>query len=213
MNLEEYLNEYFPGPFSDEFLKEHFKSFGVYVSIESNKFLFKYDQIEVDWNNPLSAQCRGAILYYNYGEGWKYLSRPWNKFYNREEGRSGYSTDKDFEKLAGKKVVLKQKMDGSCCVCWNDPEDNLWKISTLGAITTKNVFDFNMTFEDLFYSVLLEKYNKTKQDIETHFVAGNTYIFELCTKYNQIVTEYKEHSITLLDIIKNETGESILNAN
>lgn len=199
MNLEEYLNHFFPGPFDDEFLKEHFKAFGVYVSIESKKFLFKYDQIEVDWNNPISQYCRGAILYYNYGEGWKYISRPWNKFYNREEGRSGYFTDKDFEKLSGKKVVLKQKMDGSLLQCYFDPEINDFRASTLGSILTSNVNDFGFTFSDLFWKL----YGEDK----SRFVEGTTSLFELCTAYNRIVTEYPGDHVCYLGTYSNATGE------
>jgi len=199
MNLEKYLNDNFPGPFADDFLKEHFKSFGVNISIEGNKFLFKYDMIEADWNNPLTHFCRGAILRYEFGIGWEYVCRPWNKFFNRQEGRSNYSTKDDIKKLQNHKVELVQKMDGSCVTIWFDEDLNDFRASTLGSISTTNISDFDMTFSDLFWKLF--------GNDKSRFVKGTTSLFELCTVYNRVVTEYPEDHITYLGTYSNTTGE------
>lgn len=199
MNLQEYLNENFPGPFSEEFLKEHFKSFGVDVSIFQNKFQFKYGQIAADWNNQLTHFCRGSILHYTFGEGWKYIARPWNKFFNRHEGFSKFSTDKDFETFKKLNPKFLQKLDGSCLIVYHDPDINDFRASTLGSIPTSNVSDFPMTFSDLFW--------KTFNNDKSRFIKGTTSIFELCTVYNRIVTEYEKDKVVFLGTYSNESGE------
>ena len=197
MSLEKYLNENFPGPFADAFLKEHFKSFGVNVSIENDLFLFKYDQIEANWNNPITHECRGSILQYTFGIGWQYVSRPWNKFFNRHEGKSGYSTEEDFKKLAGQIVELWDKKDGSAIQLYFY-NDN-WKASTLGSINTTNVSDFEFTFAELFWKIFG---NNSEQ-----LIPGNTYLFELCTCYNRIVTEYENDCVFFLGAYSNYDGK------
>jgi len=197
MSLEKYLNENFPGPFADSFLKEHFKSFGVNVSIENDLFLFKYDQIEANWNNPIVHMCRGAILQYTFGIGWQYISRPWNKFFNRHEGKSGYSTDEDFKKLAEQNVELIQKADGSAVQVYQ--YNGNWKASTLGSIDTMNVSDFDFTFADLFWKIFGED--------TSQLIPGNTYMFELCTVYNRIVTEYENDCVFFLGTYSNVDGK------
>lgn len=101
MNLEQYLNDNFP-TFSFETLSDHFKSFGVDISVSKNLYQFKYDQISANWNNPITHFCRGAILHFGKF-GWEYYARPWNKFFNRQELFSKYlveSLDKSLMVLA-----------------------------------------------------------------------------------------------------------------
>jgi hypothetical protein len=197
--LLKYLNENFPGPFSDDFLKSSFKDFGVDVSIEDNKFLFKYDMISADWNNPLTEYCRGSIFRYSFGEGWEYVARPWKKFFNRHEGRSGYSTEEDFKKLSGNSVELFQKLDRSCCEVWYDVDKSSWRVSTLGSISTASVGDFPFTFAELFW--------KTFGNDSSRFEIGSTYLFELCTVYNRIVTEYEHNHVVFLGAYSNASGD------
>lgn len=197
--LLKYLNENFPGPFSESFLKEHFKALGVDVNISGNKFQFKYDQINANWNNPITHFCRGSIFHYSFGEGWKYLARPWNKFFNRQEGFSNFSKEEDFEKFKKLNPKLLSKLDGSCLFVYFDPDINDFRASTLGSIKTSKVSDFPFTFSDLFW--------KTFKHSKERFVKGTTSIFELCTIYNRVVTEYPEDKVVFLGTYSNDTGE------
>lgn len=195
MNLEKYLNENFSGPFSDEFLKAYFKNLGVDVSISGDNFLFKYDQIAADWNNPLTKYCRGAILKYVYGIGWEYLSRPWQKFFNQHEGHSGYSKDSDISKVPEGSYLL-EKLDGSAVSVYFD---GVWKASTLGSIDTATVGDFPFTFAELFWKLFGTD--------TSMLVPGNTYMFEICSVYNQIVTAYEKDRVIFLGAFSNGSGE------
>lgn len=198
MNLEQYLNDNFL-TFSFEILSDHFKSFGVDVSVSKNLYQFKYDQNSADWNNPITHFCRGAILHFGKF-GWKYYARPWNKFFNRQELFSNYSKKEDFQKIFGGE--FRQKLDGSCLILYFNFEENSWKVSTLGSIDTAEINDFRITFSDLFW----KHFGSNTSDL----IPGNTYLFELCTAYNRIVTKYQEDHLTYLGTLSNESGEAIL---
>lgn len=199
MNLEKYLNENFP-TFSLETLSDHFKTFGVDISVSNNLYQFKYDQIQANWNNPITHFCRGAILRYNEF-GWEYVARPWNKFFNRQELFSNYSLETDFQKIFSGE--FRQKLDGSCLILYFNIDTSSWKVSTLGSIDTAEINDFGITFSDLFW----KHFGTNFEDL----VPGNTYLFELCTAYNRIVTKYPEDHLVYLGTLSNESGEAILN--
>lgn len=192
MNLKEYLNTNFQ-TFTEESIKDHFKNFGVNVQICKDRYQFKYDQIDVKWDNPISHLCRGTILQFN--NGWEYLARPWNKFFNRSESRSNFSEEFDFSKLNS--GYLLEKLDGSCILVYE--YNGEFVASTLGSIETSNIHDFGFSFSDLFW--------RTFKNNTSRFVKGTTSIFELCTVYNRVVTEYPEDCVVFLGTYSNETGE------
>lgn len=198
MKLLSYLNENFPGPFDDSYIKSHFKeTFGVDVKIEDRFFLFKYDQIEANWKEEITSECRGTILSYVYGEGWDICSRPWSKFHNIGDTKCVINED-NFSDAPNKE--LWEKLDGSCIQVWYDMFENEWRVSTLGSITTVNVFDNDFTFSELFDRYLPE-------DIFTQVASpSDTYLFELCTAYNKVVTKYDKPYVFFLGAYGNYTG-------
>jgi len=125
MSLELYLNKHFQ-TFSKESLSDHFKSIGVDVHTSGNLFQFKYDQINANWNEEIVHFCRGAILEFS-NNSWKYIARPWNKFFNRTELASNFSKKSDISLCLNGE--FRQKLDGSCIMLYfyNDS----WKCSTL----------------------------------------------------------------------------------
>lgn len=195
MSLELYLNKHFQ-TFSKESLSDHFKSIGVDVHISGDLYQFKYDQIEAKWNEEITHFCRGAILEFS-NNSWKYIARPWNKFFNRTELLSGFSKNSDINLCLNGE--FRQKLDGSCIILYFYKDS--WKASTLGSIETSEVNDFGFTFSELFWKL----FGKDTSDL----IPGRTYLFELCTVYNRIVTKYKEDHVTYLGCLSNQTGEAL----
>jgi len=68
-------------------------------------------------------------------------------------------------------------------------------VSTLGTITPQNVYDYEFTFEDLFWSTLGVNASDLSDDL---WDKGTTYIFELCCAENRILTKYPQNTIFLL---------------
>jgi len=184
--LREYLNQNYLN--DDSVVADFHSKFGVNVSKFENYFLFKYDQILANWNDPIVKECRGTILQKN--ETWEYVSIPFSKFFNLQEGRC--------EIFSFVELKLVEKIDGSCIQVWFD--GNNWRASTLGSIQTANVFDWQFTFSELFWKIFNNSGLKKEM-----LIPGYTYIFELWSKYNQVVTRYSEEKIVLLAIRNNKT--------
>lgn len=186
----DYLNEKFK-TFEWMELVTHFVSeFGVDVKKFENKYMFKYDTILADYNKPITHECRGVILYYIEGV-WSYHSRPFKKFFNIQEGKCEYF-DSELIARDSEHLRLVEKRDGSCVQVAYDIESNGWRASTLGSIETANVFDYPYTFSDLFWRIFNNAFIFAE--------IGATYIFELWSKENQVVTDYGEDNLTLLAI-------------
>lgn len=193
--IREYLNKNF---LCEDGVENHFyEKFGVNVSKFENFYLFKYDQILANWNEKIVSECRGIIL--QKTDVWNYVSIPFQKFFNLQEGRCEFFDDKKFETNV-KNIKLFEKLDGSCIQLWFDGND--WRASTLGSIQTASVGDFDFSFSDLFWKI----FNNSGFD-KKNLVVGYTYIFELWSKYNQVVTQYEEEMIVLLGVRNLETFE------
>jgi T4 RnlA family RNA ligase len=192
-HLINYLTQNFLLGFDNQTLIDHFlNEFGVNVKIENDLYLFKYDMIQVKWND-ITKECRGHILTVSE-DGWEFVSRPWDKFYNLGEGHCPITNCDDFSPFK-----LVQKADGTAIQMYN--HNGVWRISTLGTITTMNVGESGMTFEDLFYKVFGDKSKMIVLD------PAYTYLFELTTRYNRIVTQYENDQIFLLGCRHKESGK------
>lgn len=163
-------------------------TFGVNVVREGDLYLFKYGQLTAQWSHKVTHECRGVILRRD-NDLWKIVSRPFDKFFNRHEGHCLIFEPSAFEAQAPG-LAFVEKADGTCIQVWFDGE--VWRASTLGTISPKNVMGESFTFDHLFFET---------SGLDTSLlVPGHTYIFELCTDYNQIVTRYKENHCVLLGV-------------
>lgn len=196
MDLKEYLDAYFYRGSTGVFEKlpvdliTHFlEKFGVDVKNEGNLYQFKYNMISAKWSMPLTHECRGVILRHNDNGNWDYVARPYNKFFNFHEPLC-VIRESDFSP----NLQIIEKADGTCIQMWFDDVQEKWRFSTLGTITTMSydqAFRPNDTFADLFI--------RTAKNINyDRFDKQFTYIFELCTHDNRIVTQYAEDSIYLI---------------
>ena len=203
MNLCEYLNQYCADGKNvsmddkDVSLVEHFLiKFGVDIKNEKDLYLFKYNMISAKWTFPIVHECRGIIL--RYDGKWEYVSRPFGKFFNFQEQGLCKITEKDFSE----NLQIVEKADGTLISMWYDNKLNKWRISTTGTITTLSYdqqYKPNDTFENLFL--------KTIQEIDYSLMDKDfTYLFELCTYDNRIVTKYPEDIVYLLAIRNKNTG-------
>ena len=179
-----------PASSTPESIEAHFREkFGVVVRNEGDLYLFKYHQMDANWTEPLTSECRGTIARRSLG-AWELVSRPFDKFFNLNQGRCPVFEQKELEARLPE-CSLVEKADGTCIQLWWDTCQGGWRASTLGTITTGDVPEQDYTFSDLFWMVsgissaaLLKK--------------GTTYIFELCCDENRIVTKYDVNQVVLL---------------
>lgn len=196
MELLKYVDKNFPakGDWSDASFVEHFlEQFGVNIKSEGLYWVFKYGMIEAKWT-PVTRECRGAILYRS--EVWSIMSWPFCKFFNQHEGNSDVMEAKSFDRKI-ENFSFVEKLDGSCIQLWHDTDK--WRVSTLGMITTTKISDFSdETFESLFW--------KTIDCDLGDLTQGYTYIFELCSEQNRIVTRYEKDTVYFLGRRNLHTG-------
>jgi T4 RnlA family RNA ligase len=206
MILLDYLDKTFPssGVWNDADLVTHFMdNFGVGVKIEKDTYLMKYDMICAKWLEPLVRECRGTIL--RKGATWEICSRPWRKFFNCQEGHSGIHTNELFSKwIESMDPYLMQKVDGTAIQVWYDKGHKRWTASTLGTITPSKVGDYAFTFADLFWKVMGDG---AQVFAHAEDYQNFTFMFELCTVYNRILTKYPTDRIFILSVRNNQTGE------
>lgn len=195
-----YLNKYYSE--SPAGIIEHFlEKFGINVKqsrVFPELWLFKYDQMAAKWSFPLTRECRGAIVSFNEGK-WEIVSLPWIKFFNWDEPNCDLVSS-DHENGFIENFYIAEKADGTCIHIYYYKGD--WRVSTLGSIET-GAYGKKMdnTFESLFWSVILATGHTREQFCSILDKHGrNTYLFELCTLKNRVVTKYPESRVYLLGI-------------
>lgn len=193
-HLTDYMNKFYPNGITNvvEFTSHFLDKFGVNVKIEGNLVLYKYDMLTAKWAFPLTHFCRGSILKWD-GYTWSQMSNVWKKFFNVSEGYCPYFDAKEFP--PNNSLSLMTKEDGTAIQVYFDGEK--WRVSTLGTITPCNVGDYSITFDELFKKTLAVDWKEFTESL----TVGNTYMFELCTSENRIVTKYADNRVYALSII------------
>jgi len=186
---------------------------GVYPTLDSTKKFcnLNYDQIEAKNGDPIVEECRGLVI--RKPDGYEFSSdlsdsgefviccRPIRRFYN-------YGTE-FASVLDYSKVYYMEKLDGSFVKVWWDSINNEWAIGTRGAakanikisgMHTKSEF----TFTTLFKSIVKDFTEFTKE-LDKEY----TYLFELCSPWNQVVVMHTKPFISLIAVVNTTTGQEL----
>lgn len=202
---------------------------------DTTLFQFKYQGIFSKWQSDVTCECRGVILRATPSEArvcsaipseargcsaiplpnqhyyWTYCSRPWDKFFNL----NGKHCPVTKAMLKEDHWLLYEKVDGTGIHVWFDTARSQWQASTFGTIRPGPVRgnpDKNMTYGKLFWKVLATKHSKSttlvqaKEAFATHLDTAYTYLFEVATPYNQVVTQYAASRVVLLGVRHTTTG-------
>lgn len=178
--------------------------------------MFKYSQIDSDFNNALVRECRGLILDEDTLEA---VCVPFFKFGNYGEA---YCPEIDW-----KTCYVTEKLDGSLIKVVRIGDELLW--STNGTIDAykaplpEQIGCFAKSFGELAWFAILENYRKDRglslsdcidPDIvagwmRKKFKEGFTYMFELTSPYNKVVVSWHETKLSFIGCRNNMTGEEI----
>lgn len=193
MKLIEFLQE-------NEDWKEKLESapYSLIIREEGNLVLFKYNQIESDFSEPIVQECRGIILERG---SWNVVCHPFHKFFNYGEV---YAADIDWSAAS-----VQSKEDGSLIKVYF--YNNEWKIATNGTIDAFEApLDVGLSKIKNFGELFLEAVKNTIYDesrLFSQLEPEYTHLFELCTPYNRVVVPYKDAKIFYLSSKHNKTGE------
>ena len=120
-------------------------------------------------------------------EDGKLMSFAFPRFFNYHE--------KECDEVDIENADILEKLDGSLISVWNDGSD--WRVTTRGAFPpAEQGVDFNVLFRRLF----------TRFDLLSK---GYTYIFELISKDNRIVTNYEEEFVTFIGMTVLDTMQEV----
>lgn len=162
---------------------------------DKNLVMFKYSQVDSDFNIELVRECRGIIF---DEDTWEPVSVPFFKFGNVGES---YCPEIDWTS-----AHIGQKIDGSLIKIVKINDKLL--ISTNGTIDAKNApvaEQINCpfkTFEDIVLYVFRYK------DVDyMNFEEGFTYMFELVSPWTRVVVPFKETDMYFLGKRDNTTFE------
>lgn len=155
------------------------------ISWDDDFVLFKYSQIDSDFNEEICREARGLIL--DARDNFKVVRYAFKKFFNLDEG---YADPIDWDT-----AVATEKIDGSIMSVWYARGE--WHLSTNGKI---DAFKAELagvgpykTFGELFESVLpLSNFASCKHNF--------CFTFELVSPYNKVVIDYPETKVYILSI-------------
>jgi len=183
MQVQEYLEAHGLDALVDEF--------NIVVTDYPDRVVLNYNQIDSPRFNPICDECRALIL---KKDTWEVLARSFDRFYNVGEGEAW----KDFPVELAR---FDEKLDGSLLSLYNDGEK--WCVSTRKMAFAEGGTNFGLTFRQLFDMAIAD--TNMKEYLKTQ-VKGHTYIFELTSPMNRIVTRYHETQVTLIGIRNNKYG-------
>lgn len=159
-------------------------------------YQFTYDQISSSKikDHPMVRESRGIIL--DRANDWRVISRPFDRFFNWGENVLEDTFD-------WSSFVAQEKIDGSLMILYHYA--GKWNVATKGSPAANGtVGDNRFTFADLFWEILHKEAYSTTGDLDPR----NTYLFELTSKYNRIVTTQlnNDGKLTLIGVRDTQTG-------
>jgi T4 RnlA family RNA ligase len=186
LHIQEYLQTH-----TLDQLKEEFEiNFKVY----DDRVILKYGITTKQKYSQIVAECRGLVLSL---PDYKVLARGFDRFFNLGED---VSNQKHFD---WDNCIVTQKMDGSLAKCYFDGVK--WCVSTNGTAFAEGPTPMGKTYHDLFVEAIGMDLQEAFQYSDPRY----TYIFELTSPENRIVTRYSETKATLLAIRDNVTGDHL----
>lgn len=150
--------------------------------------IIKYNMLLSDFTRPEVIEARGSIFRWDVSDARYYcVARALDKFANWQES---YAVTVDIDWAAG--VDVQEKVDGSLCKLWYDEEE--WHLSTNGTIDSKKAECGGSNFYDTFFRVLGTTMERFTENLDTTVC----YWFELVSKDNPIVVQYKDEAVYYL---------------
>ena len=145
------------------------------VSEKNGFYLYNYNQnVLVPRDDPIIKSCRGLVL----DDNGFLRNLPFFRFFNAHE------TECDTIDFNSAEIL--EKLDGSLISVWHTGTE--WEVTTRGSFyPNEHAHNFKETFCRLF-----DNFDK--------LTPGFTYIFELISKDNRIVTKYDEEFVVLIGV-------------
>lgn len=189
------------------------EEFGIVVKEYSDLVVLNYNQIDSPRFHYIADECRGLIL--EKGT-WDIVARSFKRFYNLGEGHDKgagsirlTNFDDDTHQVIPfdlSRASIVEKRDGSLITAyWYN---NKWNFSTRGMAHAEGETNYGLSFAELIKSAT--NYRDVLNLLNSFYKAEkNSWVFELTSPANRVVTPYNETELTLLASVHKETGIEI----
>jgi len=206
MKVLEYLNSFCErGIWYEQALGQLTSEYGIKVT-SNDKYpklvCLNYDQINSPKYDDITRECRSLVLEipeYDFGvsmptmeKEFTVVSRSFDRFFNEGEEQG---VDYDITKM-----TAYEKVDGSIVSLFYYKGE--WLYRTRGMIMPDGELKINGT--NLSWKDLIEE---SLGDVSEFFLENITYIFEVVSPENRVVTRYSESCAYLLSVRNNVSGE------
>jgi tRNA splicing ligase len=159
-----------------------------------DRVIFKYTMASPK-TNPIVTECRGLILSSDFKT---ILSRPFDRFFNYGEG----TTEFDWNHA---EVYFKH--DGSLIQVYHDGEK--WCAGTSGTAFAEGEIQIKGIMKKTYFELFSEAIGNDIQKTFKNYNKNFTFLFELVSPENRIVTRYSKTEAFLLAIRNKVTGQYI----
>lgn len=153
------------------------------VNEDDGRIILNYSQIDSPKFNPVVRECRGLVLDQDYN----LVARAFNRFFNVGEHVE------EQKKFVWEDSIAYDKEDGTLIICyyWN----NRWNINTRNTFGDGTVGGVEgLTWTSWFNDIMCKYNSDWRSSLDNQY----TYVFELCSRLNKIVRDYKEPKLFLL---------------
>lgn len=168
---------------------------GIVINQYQDRVVLNYNQINSPKFHPVVRECRGLILSY---PSLSILSRPFDRFYNWNE-------DPDTKNFNISESIVEEKLDGTLIPFYNDGHSWQWATRKMAYAEGSTTFS-DKQFRSLCIQTL-ELMGINSHQFLSSVDPDNTYVFELTTPENRVVTPYGGYQLTLLAVRNKYTGQ------
>ena len=185
------------------------------VGLYGQLYLFNYED-ESPRGHPIVDGCRGTVWQYLDNEDaeksskWICVRSAMDRFFNVNEIVDGVDTSV----LPGN-LIVQEKLDGSLALLYWNSVTSAWTVGTRnsfdcseipvrGNLNMKQIFDLALTSDSVKTSVDAENATKSTSKLNLpEELRKYTFLFELCSAYNQVVVYHSKPTLTLLSVRSN----------
>lgn len=178
------------------------EDFGIKVTHneEYDLYVLNYSQIDSPKTNPIVMECRSLVLGVDEtGVGFYIVSRSFDRFLNLGE-------DSNEDKIDITEMVAYEKLDGSLIGLFYHKGQWLYRTKSMIMPSEDMHMDaFGNSWKGVI-DTLLETFHKAVNTGNFEGCKCSTFILELTSPYNRIVTRYKDCNLHILAVRENANG-------
>lgn len=164
-----------------------------------DRVILNYSQCDSDKYNPIVQECRSLIL--RKDEKWSVMSQAYIRFFNVGEDKR----TAEFP-VTSPKTSMWSKIDGSLISLYWDNFNQKWQPASRSCAFAEGQTTLGNTFADVFWRAIKNTHviEWVKSNPENQNV---TWIFELCSPENRVVTPFSDYKVFLTGARDNRNGQ------